>query len=472
MSATIIRLRASVTGKGRDEREFLPAALEITETPASPTVRITAGLICGFLLVGILWSVIGHVDLIATAPGKVVPAGSTKLVQAFETGVVRDIRVRNGDRVAQGQVLVVLDPTLAGADRTRYQQLLLSAQLDQARLGRLLGQAEGDPFAAIDAPLTMIQAARDQMSSERAAQDAKLLSADREIAAKRADRASIAAELAKDDGELPLARERAKIREGGVSTGFGSKLDLINAREQVVEVENERAVQVQKLVSADAAIQAAMSERERYVAEFIRDRREDLSKAAREVAEAQGELAKAQRRTDLTTVTAPVDGYVQELVVHTIGGVVQPGQTLLRLVPADAAVEIEAIVDNGDAGFVHAGQEAELKIATFPFTHYGLVHGRVVSVAHDAAQDPEAQNPNLAPQSAAGDAPAEIRRSSGLVYVARIAMADASLAIDGVRTPLEPGMAVTAEIKTGQRRVIDYILSPIAQHAHDAMRER
>jgi len=474
MISTFVRLRDLITGDGRDEREFLPAALEITETPASPMLRVTAALICTFLLVAILWAAIGQVDLIATAPGKVVAAGSTKLVQVFETGLVREIRVHNGDHVEQGQVLVVLDPTLAGADRTRYQQLLRSAELDQARLEGLLGQAAGDPFASVDAPPAMIQAARDQMVSERAAQEAKILSAEREIASKRADRASIAAELAKDDGELPFARERSKIREGGVSTGFGSKLDMINAEQQLVELENERMVQSQKLVSADAAIQAALSEHERIAAEFVRDRRQDLSKAARETAEAQGDLSKAQERTDLTTMTAPVDGYVQDLTIHTIGGVVQPGQQLMRVVPSDAAVEVEAIVDNGDAGFVHAGQEAELKIATFPFTHYGLVHGRVISIAHDSAPDPETQNQNQGRDAfaAAGDAPAEVRRSGGLVYVVRIAMDDPSLSVDGERTPLEPGMAITAEIKTGKRRVIDYILSPIAQHTHDAMRER
>ena len=472
MSATIIRLRKFVTGDGRDEREFLPAALEITETPASPILRITAALICAFLLIGVLWASIGQVDLIATAPGKVVAAGSTKLIQAFETGLVREIPVHNGDLVHEGQVLLVLDPTLAGADRTRYQQLLRSAKLDQARLAGLLGEIKGDPFADVDAPDIMIQAARDQMASERVAQAAKLGSAEREIRAKRADRASIAAELAKDDAQLPLARERAKIREGGVSTGFGSKLDLINAKEQVVELENERTVQAQKLASADAAIEAALSERDRVAAEFIRDRREDLSKAARDAAEAQGELSKAQQRTDLTTLTAPVEGYVQDLTVHTIGGVVQPSQQLMRLVPNDAAVEIEAVVDNGDAGFVHAGQTAEIKVETFPFTSYGLVHGKVVSVAHDSAPDPESQNQGQGRDTAAGDTLAVLRRSGGLVYVARIAMDDPAVMVDGARTKLEPGMAVTAEIKTGKRTVIDYLLSPIAQRAHDALRER
>jgi HlyD family type I secretion membrane fusion protein len=456
------------------EREFLPAALEITETPASPMLRTTSALICLFLVVALAWAVIGQVDLIATAPGKIVALGNTKLVQAFDTGLVREIRVRNGDLVKAGQVLAILDPTLAAADRTRYQALLQSAELDQGRLAGLLGDAEGDAFAGIDAPPAMIRAARDQLSAERAAQDAKLLAADREVAAKRADRASIAAELAKDDAEMPLAQERAKIRQGGVNTGFGSRLDYVNAQEQFVELQNERAVQLQKLASADAAIEAASAERNRAAAEFARDRREDLAKAAREAAAARAELSKAARRTELTTITAPVDGYIDDLAIHTLGGVVQPGQILMRVVPSDAALEVEAIVDNGDVGFVRAGQAAELKIATFPFTEYGLVHGKVVGLAHDSAPDPETLNDGRSrgAGTSSGEAPAELRRSGGLVYVARIALDEPSLLVDGIRTPLEPGMAVTAEIKTGRRRVIDYLLSPLAQHAHDAMRER
>lgn len=464
---------ARATGDRLDEREFLPAALEITETPASPMVRVTAAAICTFLMSTLLWSVIGEVDLIATAPGKTVASGSTKLVQAFETGLVHEIGVRNGDHVTSGQVLISLDPTLALADRDRYRQALRSALLDQARLSGLIGQSAGDPFAGLDAPDAMIQAAQEQMLSERAAQAAKLGSAEREITAKRADRASIAAELARDESELPLADERVKIRAGGVNTGFGSKLDYINAQQQLLELQNDRAVQTQKLASADAAIAAALSERDRVAAEFTRDRREDLAKAGRDAAEAQGELAKAQERTDLTTLTAPVDGYVQDLAVHTIGGVVQPGQLLARIVPSDAALEVEAVIDNADAGFVHAGQEAELKIASFPFTRYGFVHGKVTSIAHDSAPDPEAQSQaQFREGAAAGDAPAELRRSGGLVFVALIAMDDPALIIDGSRTELEPGMAVTAEIKTGRRRVIDYLLSPIIERGHDALHER
>jgi hemolysin D len=453
------------------ERQFLPAALEIVETPGSPMLRVTAMLICAFLLSGVVWAVVGEVDLIATAPGKIVPAGNIKLIQAFDAGLVREIRVKNGDLVAAGQVLVRLDPTLAGADRTRDQALLRSAELDLARLSGLLRQTEGDPFAGIEAPADMIQAARDRMLSEQAAQDSKLRLGEREIASRRADRASIAAQLAKDDAELPLSRERARIREGGVSTGFGSKLDLISAEEQVVELENDRAIQTQKLASGDAAIQAAEAQAQQSAAEFMRDRREDLAKATRDMAEAQGDLSKAEEHAALTTITAPDAGYVEDLAVHTIGGVVQPGQLLLHLVPSDAALEVEAVIDNGDAGFVRPGQEVELKIATYPFTHYGLVRGQVVSVAHDSAPDPEVQNLSRE-GAAANDTPAELRRSGGLVYVAQIAMPDPTITVDGSQTRLEPGMAVTAEIKTGKRRVIDYILSPLVQHIHDAMRER
>jgi hemolysin D len=198
-----------------------------------------------------------------------------------------------------------------------------------------------------------------------------------------------------------------------------------------------------------------------------------LQKAARDRAEAQSELAKAERRTGLTSVTAPVNGIVQDLSVHTEGGVVQAGQQLLHVVPNDGAIAIEAVVENKDVGFVHAGEDAEINVEAFPFTRYGLLHGKVVLVARDAAPDPEtqAQQARIG-TSPLGASPDEIRRSSGLVYVARIEVADPTLDVDGKRERLEPGMAVTAEIKTGHRWVLDFVLSPIAQLTHEALRER
>lgn len=460
----------------RIDRAFLPAALEIVETPASPSVRLTAFLICLMLLVATIWSWLGWVDLIAVAPGKVMPAGRTKEIQAFETGVVRKILVDDGDSVHAGQPLVALDPTLALADRDRFEEQLMRAQLDAARLNALLGgngaTADSDPFVGIQASDAAIREARGRLAADRAGRQAKLATAELEIAGKRAEKASQEAEIVKADATLAIAIERTNIRLTSFERQLTSRVEYLNAVQQRVELENEKKVIQEKVQVTNAAIQAATTERARILAETERDWRADLQKALHDQSEAQSELVKAQKRAGLTSVTAPVDGVVQDIAVHTEGGVVQPGQMLLRVVPSDGQVVIESVIENKDVGFVKSGQDVEVKVEAYPFTRYGFIHGHVATIARDSAPDPELQQRPHAPQNALGSEPNELRRSGGLVYVARISVDDPTLNVDGIRMPLEPGMAITAEIKTGKRRILDYVLSPVAQRVHDALHER
>ena len=162
------------------------------------------------------------------------------------------------------------------------------------------------------------------------------------------------------------------------------------------------------------------------------------------------EVTKTRQREKLMQLRAPVDGTVQQLAIHTIGGVVTPAQALLAVVPSEESLEVEATVLNKDIGFVRPGQRATVKVESFPYTRYGYLEGTVESVSHDAAQD----------------------EKMGLVFPARVKLSNASLVIDGVSVMLTPGMSLSVEIKTGKRRVVDYLLSPLRQHGSEALRER
>jgi hemolysin D len=469
MSARVIPLVPKP--RGPTERAFLPAALEIVETPASPTLRLTAGLIALFLTSALAWSYFGKVDIIATAPGKVIAHARTKVIQPYETGVVRAIRIADGDRVESGQILIELDPTMSSADQTRYADTLVQARLDQARLKALLNAVEAGAFAGVGAPDGLVVAAQARLEAEQSEQAAKLAKLDHEAAQKHAEQAEIKAHIAKIDAALPLVRERAAIREEGLKSGYGNKLDLLTQKQQVVEDEHERVALQRKHDEAEAALAALAALRNQAEAEFRRNALTDLAKADREFAEATGELAKAAERIRLQTLTAPVAGVVQDLTVHTLGGVVTPAQQLLRIVPADGGVEVAAVIANQDVGFVELGQQAEIKVDTFPFTRYGLIRGRVAGIARDAVDEPQSEQRRQGPQSAS-DEPASIERSRQLVYTARIGLEEKGLVIDGKPFELTPGMAVTAEIKTGKRRVLDYLLSPLHRYSHDVLRER
>jgi hemolysin D len=394
------------------------------------------------------------------------------VIQPSDTGVVRAIHVADGDRVESGQVLIELDPTISTADKTRYADQLAQARLDQARLKALLSPGAADPFAGVSAPADLTAAARARLDAEGREQTEKLAKVDREVAQKKAEAAGIDIEIAKYDAALPLVHARVDIREWGLRTQFGNKIDYLQTQQQLVEMEHERVAEQKKREEVEAALAELAAERSKTEAEFKRTVLTDLAKADRDAAEAEDELTKAEKRTDLLTLTAPVAGVVQDLVVHTLGGVVTPAQQLLRIVPADGDIEVAAVVANQDVGFVEVGQEAEIKIDTFPFTRYGLIHGRIERVAHDAVEEPQSEQQRREGSQSTSDEPANVERASRLVYTARIALEEKGLVIDGKPLELAPGMSVVAEIKTGKRRVLDYLLSPLHRYGHDVLRER
>ena len=454
------------------EIEFLPAALEIVERPVSPLPRVIAGLIVGFFAIALIWSWVGKVDIIATAQGKIIPTGRAKIIQPFEIGTIKAIHVDEGQHVAAGDVLIELDPTTNQADRDRFASDLMRSELEAARLQAQLGRNKGDPFARFsDIDPALLQIARDQMAAQVAEQQAKLAAVDRQLAEKRAENESVKATIAKLEAALPLLQKQAEIRREVLNSGYGNKIADLTAQQGVVEQKNELIVQRHHLDQTSQAVQALMSQRLQTEAEYQRTLLSDLTKAETQAAQMKQELRKATGKTELQRLTAPVEGTVQQLAVHTIGGVVTPAEQLMVIVPSNVRLEVEAIVENKDIGFVEKGQSAEIKVETFNFTRYGLLHGQVMRVSHDAVpmDKPTTSMPGSGQRSMAS---AETQAPEHLAYVARISLDRAAMQVGAKEIPLEPGEAVTVEIKTGQRRVIDYLLSPLQSYQHDGLRER
>jgi hemolysin D len=453
------------------ELEFLPAALELIETPASPLGRITMWTLIALVVVAMIWALVGKVDIIATAPGRIIPSGQVKLIQPFEIGVVKAIHVKDGDRVKADDLLIELDPTTNAADGDRIARDLMQAELDAARLtAALTGNA--DSFAVPDgASPAMAEAARHELVSALAQQKAKLEGLDRQIAGKTAERDEARSTIVKVEASLPIVQKRVAIYEKLAANEYSSKVAALEAEQQLVEAKDNRAVAQHQLEGAEANIAALQQERQGTAAEFRTQMLDDLAKAKQKVAENQQEKIKADQRTDLQTLRAPVAGTVEQLSVHTIGGVVTPAQTLMVVVPEGAGLEVEAMLPNRDVGFVHPGQQAEVKVEAFNYTRYGLMHGTVEGISRDALQGgrrPPGQKPS--PDSSDPEDSDNAQGSSS--YVARVALAANAFDTEEGRLPLEPGMAVTAEIKTGQRRVIEYLLSPLLRYKHEGLRER
>ncbi|WP_308284898.1 HlyD family type I secretion periplasmic adaptor subunit [Bradyrhizobium ivorense] len=474
LGRAVARIGPGEERRRHDELAFLPAALEIVETPPSPLGRATAFAIAAIFAAAVAWACLGTVDIVAISPGKLIPSGRTKTIQPFETGVVRAIKVRDGEAVKSGDVLIELDTTMTAAELSRLKGDLLSAQLDVARTKAALARNE-DPVGAFvppaDATPAQVEMHRRFLVSQTAEQNAKLAAIDQQVKQKEAERATFEASVEKIKATLAPLQQRVEIRQQLFQKELGSKLTYLTEYQELVAQQQEISVMQRRSSEADAAIAVLMETRTKAIAEYERGLFEGLAKAEEKAAGLTQEAVKAEQRTSLQRLTAPIDGVVQQLAVHTIGGVVTPAQMLMLIVPSESRLEIEAMVSNRDIGFVEPGQDAAIKIDTFNFTRYGLLQGKVLSISQDAITRNKPTDKG-SETSAGAEATSSEPKGQELVYAARLSIDRSQMEIENKRVNLSPGMAVTVEIKTGSRRIISYLLSPLARYKQESLRER
>ena len=440
----------------RAEHEFLPAVLEIQETPPLPIARWILWAIILFFSIAIAWACVGKVDIVGVAGGKIVPAGEVKIIQPLETGTVRAIHVSEGDRVEAGQVLIELDPTVVGADRQSLREQRLALQLEKARLLTLIatvnnGQTSKDFLAGLTgATQVQVQLQRQRIQTSLARYRAQAAALTEQENQKRADREAVVQRIAQLDGTIPLITERADSLKNLLVKNLAPRVDWLKLEQERIQQVKEREVQRNNQLSLTAAIMNLTQQRRALKTEFTGKLLSDLADTGNHLKAVEQEQVKADQRLALQRLTAPVTGRVHRLAVHTVGGVVTPAQELMHIVPVEGAVEVEAWVANRDIGFVHEGQEAKIKVETFPFTKYGIIAGTVQTVSSDATPD----------------------KTLGLVYEAKVTMQKAVMQVEDKQVNLGPGMAVTVEINMGQRRLIEFLLSPLLKYKEESMTER
>lgn len=446
-----------------DEAAFLPAALSLQETPAHPAPRRLAVALCVLFVIALAWAVLGQVDIVAVAPGRIVVSERTKTLQPLEASVVKRVLVKDGDTVQAGQVLVELDATNATADQASVQEQWASAAAEELRTAALLSALRTNraptlppsPAAAGEGRgeggiLPQHTSTTAQLHAEWQDITARLAKLAAERARREAELATVRALIAKLEATLPIAMQREADFRRLTEQGFVSSHAGQDRTRERVEQEGDLVTQRARLAEAKAALQEAEQARAAYLAETQRALGERQAQAALKREQLTQERSKTEQRSRLTQLSAPVAGTVQQVAVHTEGGVVTPAQVLMVIVPKDAEVTAEVVIDNKDIGFVNAGQVAAIKLETFPFTRYGTVAATVKSVTADAVSD----------------------EKRGAIFPATLSLNHAGIDIDGKRIALSPGMNLTAEIKTGRRRVIEYLLSPIKRIASESLGER
>lgn len=461
---------ADAVAKPRTDHEFLPAALEIVERPPSPGWRWLMLSLCGLFVIGLGWSIFGKVDVIATASGKVVPSGNVKVIQPIEIGYVRAIHVRNGQHVKAGDLLIELDPTLAGAEAAQASTNMLTSEIIAARNAALLAHVEGREARFAPPPGTSGEIAQTQAAFVRTAiaeYEGERASLVQQRAQHSAELTGALAEVAKLEKTLPIVEKQLAAREELAEKGYFSKIRLLEYEQLKVEHEQNIAVQRAKAEQAGAAIRDIDAQLVRLRGTFGKTAIAELSESQEKLGLAREEVTKAERRTAFQQLRAPVSGTVQQLVVNTVGGVVQPAQPLMIIVPDNAEAVVEAHILNRDIGFIREGQTVRVKLEAFPFTDYGIVPGVVESISRDAVELPAQRAGENGEGQGSGPPPPQ-----GLVYSARIRLLKRTIRVGGRDQIIGPGLAVQAEIKTGERRIIQYLLSPIAQTMDEAGRER
>jgi hemolysin D len=460
------------------ETAFLPAALEVVETPPSPLGRALVYLLCALFVIALAWSYFGKVDLIATSQGKIIPGGKVKVIQPLEIGVVSKIDVHEGEKVKAGDVLVEIDPTESRAEEKRLAQELNDHEIEAARLEatrRAVGPgdaAEKDFLAHVPEGTDQetIARQRELLRSALTQQAAMVGGIDSDIAQKRAERRQTEAEIAKIEQTIPLVEKRSQIRDDLVAKGYSSVIEASREKQALIESRQTLTEDKHKLEQNAAALNQLLNQRAEADAKFQATTLSGLADAKSKADDARQQLIKAQTLASRRTLTAPVDGTVQQLAIHTVGGVVTPAQQLMVVVPQDAALEVEAMIQNKDIGFVREGQEAEIKLETFPFTRYGFRRGTVLQVSRDSvAPSPPLKNDGTDSDKQGAEQSTPTQDS---LYTARISLDQDTMNIDGKVVPLSPGMTVTAEIKTGRQRVLDYLLDPLRRYRHDSFQER
>jgi hemolysin D len=448
-------LQWSEKNVARNLRDFLPPSLEVLEKPPHPAPRLLLWLTAAIFLVALAWSILGKVDIIAGAEGKIIPGGKVKVVQPLEKGVVRKILVSDGQLIRAGQPLVELDQTQNRADRIRAETELAFVRHKLARrrvIAEWLSRTDGEGLSLALAE----EASRDrEMDARLLYEEWRSFTADAEtlesqLEERRNEQNTSLILVRQYEATLPLLQSRVDAYKFLYEEKVVSKMEYLaleEERQKQLHAGEAEKSKSEQLAAAIVSVERQIAAQKSKSLSEVLAQMDDLVRQERELEQ---ELAKITDLGDKMILASPVDGTVKGLAVTTVGGVVSPAEVLMEVVPLDERLEVEAFVGNQDIGYVREGQTAEVKIHTFPFTRYGVIPARVESVARDATVD----------------------EKQGLIYRTRLSLAENAMPIDGRMTPLLPGMAVTAEIATGERRLIEFFLAPLLRARQESFRER
>lgn len=409
-----------------EEAKYLPAALSLQEMPVSPTVVLTGRVLITIIVVLLVWSTLGKMDIVVNASGKIIPSDYSKTVASVETAVVRALHVKEGQFVEAGEVLVVLDSSASDSEQDKAQATVIDARLQIARSKAIIAGVRNNRTPALTGVKDLNAAKHIQAVSQLESQYQDYLT-------KRV-------RLDDSIGNLLHSLELATRYSHDYRRLADTKDVSLHAWQE----------KEQRRVDIEGQLNDAINQRNVLVATTLREANEAITEASKVLQSSIQDEKRSGTRSRLLSLIAPTRGTVQQLSIHTVGGVVAAAQPLMKIVPKDVPVEIEALLENRDIGFLREGQSVEVKVDAYDYTRYGTIAAKLVNVSRDAIED----------------------EKRGPLYKIKVALSERTLNTEIGSVELSAGMVVNVEMKTGERRIISYLLSPLLQHSREALNER
>lgn len=427
-----------------DLHEFKPLLIEIEDKPLNPLGRIILYLVLAIMIFATAWLILAKVDVVVSAQGKVIPSGEIKILKPLESGVVSKIFVKESDRVKKGDILIQIDPTVTDASLLSKQDDLAVIDSDIALLEALISESNlsKDELNKLNSSqLSLYSSQKQILASTYEGNKAKLNSAKLDIKASESEVNRLSLLLDKE--------EEAKARLQKV-------LDLIAKKEyeevskNIINLKEQKDIALYRLKESNKKLEEIIEENQKAIKTIKSSWIETSLSKEKEKRELSAQINAILFSNKTQQIKSPVDGFVGKLLIHTEGGVVSPNDNLISIVPSDAPLIIKANVLNKDIGFLKLGQEVAVKIDTFSFQKYGLLHGNIIEISKDAIED----------------------EKLGLIYEIKIKPKSLDIKVDGEIKQLEIGMSVIAEVKTGKRRVIELFIYPIIKYMDEGLSVR
>lgn len=430
-----------------DSHEFKPLLAEIEDEPLNPLGRIIFWIIVVAIVFLGGWTYFGKVDVVVSARGKIIPVGEIKILQPLTTGVVSSILVKEGDFVKKDQVLMEIDPSSTEPELASMQENGKQLELELMRLDAILNQRPFQPQSELyTGELVTVQ---------QKLYDSTMARMQKQVQAKKEELQQVNEQLAAAEADYKRIQDLLGIAEDKF-TRLHPVRDIVS-QDQYAQAESELKSLRGNLVSAEHKSKELRVAAKRVHSELSVIVESERDKTLAEIADKQNKISYLRANIEKTTyinakqqLVAPVDGVINKLLIHTVGGVVSPAEKIIALVPVDSPLIISALVQNKDIGFISQGMEASVKVDTFNFQKYGTIDGRVSHVAGDSVEDKEL----------------------GLVYEVYVEPGKTSLLVEGVSTPITTGMSVTTEIKVGKRRIIEFFIYPLIKYLDEGISVR